>query len=199
MFCRKRPPLLVPLVTITAVFLSACPAKQDKQAPSASAPAPRAFELQPPRGYHETEAAPPLAGVWQAATQKNGFTPTLNVARRALPAGTPEQIYVTWRDELLGVLNQRYQEVKILDERPFHAGAQTGKLIILVVTVPRPAGQANEKLPMPLFSYGAALLTDDALWELGAFAPADLDARTGRITPAGEAEILSALASFRVR
>jgi hypothetical protein len=100
-----------------------------------------------------------------------------------------------WKDELMGVLHKQYTDVKVMSERSFDAGNRHGKLIIVATTLPRPAG----KSPMPLFTYGLLLVEPKVEWVLGAITSADLDAQTGDITPTGEAEILSALASFRTR
>jgi hypothetical protein len=194
MFCRLSVRVMVLCVTV-AWPSAACHGKDKGKPPESDA---RAFELTPPPGYHEVNATPPLLGAWEAPRLRNGFTPTLNVARQRLPAGTPDQVYATWRDELMGVLKKQFQEVKVLAERPFSAGEQNGRLIIVVGTLPVPGG----KTPMPLFSYGVifpAPAKKDVLWVLGAMTSADLDAQTGNITPANEPEILSALASFRLR
>jgi hypothetical protein len=152
-----------------------------------------AFDVDPPSGYKPVSAPAPVAGAWEGARQPNGFTPTFSVARRPRPYGTDDQIYVTWKDELLGVLHKKYKDVKILEEGAL-ASTPAGKRIILVVTLP-----TGGAVPMPLYTYGGMVLTGDTLWEMGAVTSSNLDARSGNISPAGEPEILKALASFRVR
>lgn len=162
--------------------------------PSAPLPTPP-YELSPPPGYHPVTAPAPLTGAWEGATLKNGFTPTLNLAHRPRLVGTADEAYAMWRDELMSVLKKQYQDVKVMAERALPAGPRTGKLIIVAVTLPVPGG----KVPMTLFTYGVVFTDADALWVLGAITSADLDVQTGNITPTGEPEILSALASFRTR
>jgi hypothetical protein len=194
MFRRMSACVMVLCVTV-ALSSAACHGKDKGKPPETASP----FELTPPPGYRPVTAPLPLLGAWEAPRLPNGFTPTLNVARQPLPAGTPDQIYATWRDELMAVLKKQFQEVKVLAERPLPAGERTGKLIIAVGTLPIPGG----KTPMPLFSYGVIFPDADAkkgaLWVLGAMTSADLDVKTGDITPANEPEILKALASFRLR
>ena len=196
--CHARVIVMVLCVTVAAISSAACHGKA-KEKPPAEAPAaavvpPQSlgFELTPPPGYRQVAAPAPLTAAWEAPASKNGFTPTLNLARRPVPLGTPDQIYATWRDELMGVLKKQYTEVRVLSER---AIGEAGKLIIVVVTLPIPGG----KTPMPLFTYGAIFTQGKSLWVLGAITNADLDVQTGNITPANEPEILKALASFHLR
>jgi hypothetical protein len=213
MFCRTVTTVLVSsLLCVTAASCKgkASPAPAAQTAPNAGASTPGApnaaetptptspaHELTPPAGYHSVPAKPPLADAWEGPAGKNGFTPTLNVTFRPAFPGTPDESYAQWRDELMGVLKKNFQDVKVMAERPFEAGGGklSGKLVITAVSLPMPGG----KMPMQLFTYGATFQQGDAMWVLAAITGADLDVRSGNITPADEPEILSALASFHLR
>ncbi len=186
------------IACLAASFASLAPlaggCKSKEPAAVVQAAEPRAFELSAPPGYREV-APGPLAGAWEAAALSNGFQPTLNVTRRSRPAGTTDENYATWRDELLAVMRKQYGDVKVLAERPLAAGPLTGKLIILVCTLPIPGNPT----PMPLFVYGTIFDPGDTLWVMGAITGAELDAKTGTVTALHEAEILNALSSFRLR
>ena len=198
---RRHPSYVVVCVTLLALAstLAAC---KDRPRPAARGPlatppdaappdatAAIAFELVPPPGFTATATRPPIVGVWSGVESARGVVPTLRVTRRPLPYGTPEQRFVTWRDQLLAAQKRIHLDVKVLEERDLVAGPRTGKLVVLV------HGEAST----PRFSFAAALQSDDALWELVALTDSETDAESGAVRAVGQAEILSALASFRVR
>jgi hypothetical protein len=191
--------LLLLLVVVVACKGSPAQPKAADAAPAVAPTPAGAFEVTPPAGFHPASPAPPAPVVhaWEGERQPNGFAPSFSLVRRPRPFGTDEQIYVTWKDELVAVLKKKYRDVKLIEEAAL-TSQPAGKRIVFVVTLPVP-GSPEGAIPMPLYTYGGLVLTGDTLWEMGALTSCTLDASNGMISPAGEPEILKALASFRVR
>jgi hypothetical protein len=185
------------------VVLSLAGACKTTSSPPAADAGATGFRLVPPAGWRAVSATAPLAAAWEGPELKNGFTPTLNVLIQPRPAGDAEAVYTAWRDRLVENLGTQYSEVKILGERPIVSrnglgavggGDLRGRLVILLCKLPVP-----DKVPMPLFAFGALYEVGDRMYVVGALTGAELDVATAEARPMGEDALVASLASFRLQ
>lgn len=178
-------------LAITAALLAAA---CSSRSPAPAADAGAGFSLTPPPSWKAVPASGPLAAAWEGPAYPNGFTPTMNVVPRAAPRLAPDAMYADWRKTVLDGLTRAYEQVDVVNEGRLEAAGQSGPLLVVFVSLPRPG-----QISLPLFAYAALIESGGKIYGLGALTAAQLDAATGKASPIGEEQILKAFSTFRAR